>query len=167
MAIAAERAVSAKQSSVSEKIVDFSPQLLRAPFLLRIAALAVDYIFVMIVPVLWLVLSRMLSDISTRGSIGPTPWLISIILFGVNFILFPILRGQTLGKLIMGLTIVKLNGTPVDAGTILRRNLLGYLITILTLGIGFLISAVNSSGRALHDLTAGTVVVHARKTSSV
>ena len=167
MALAAERAVSAKQISTSEKIIDFSPRRLRAPFLLRIAALAVDYIFLMIVPVLWLLLSRMLSDISSRGIIGSTPWVISTVLFIGNFIVFPIFRGQTLGKLIMGLTIVNLDGTPVTAGVIMRRNLLGYLITVLTLGIGFLIAAINSSGRALHDFTAGTIVVRGRKTPSV
>jgi uncharacterized RDD family membrane protein YckC len=166
MALAAERAISAKQISAPEKIVNFSPEILRAPFALRAAALSIDYMVVLLVPVLWLVLSRMLSELGTSAVIGPAAWLIAIILFLSNFIIFPIMRGRTLGKLLMGLTIVKINGTPVTTGAIIRRNLLGYVVTVLTLGIGFLVAAINQSGRALHDVIAGTVVVHGRKSQS-
>jgi uncharacterized RDD family membrane protein YckC len=66
--------------------------------------------------------------------------------------------------MLMGLTIVRLDGSKVDLGSILRRNLLGYAATALTFGTGFLISAVNRSGRSLHDVIGGTVVIRARKT---
>jgi uncharacterized RDD family membrane protein YckC len=81
----------------------------------------------------------------------------------INFIGFPLFRGQTLGKMVAGITIVKRDGTPVRLGSIVLRNIVGYLLSVITLGIGFLIAAVNGSGRALHDYVAGTIVVHARK----
>src|SRR5437016_7883875 len=42
---------------------------------------------------------------------------------------------------------------------ILLRNFVGYPLSLLLFGLGFLLAAVNPSGRALHDLIAGTVVV--------
>ena len=163
MALAAERAISAKQNSFSERVVDFTPENLRAPFVLRVAALAIDYIVVIAIPVVWLILSRMLSDLGTTSFLGPTPWLIALVLFIANSLVLPMLRGRTLGKFLVGLTIVGRDGTRPTALAIIRRNILGYLLTILTFGIGFLIAAVNSSGRALHDMVGGTVVIQGRR----
>jgi uncharacterized RDD family membrane protein YckC len=39
------------------------------------------------------------------------------------------------------------------------RHTVGYLASLVTLGLGFLLAAFNREGRALHDLIAGTVVV--------
>jgi uncharacterized RDD family membrane protein YckC len=43
------------------------------------------------------------------------------------------------------------------------RDVVGYALTVLTLGFGFLIAAVIPSGRALHDYIAGTIVIRGRK----
>lgn len=163
MALAAERAISAKQNYVAERVVDFTPENLRAPFVLRVAALAIDYILVVAIPVIWLILSRMLSELGTTSFLGLTPWLIALVLFVSNSLILPVLRGRTLGKFLVGLTIVSMDGTRPTALAIVRRNILGYLLTILTFGIGFLIAAVNSSGRALHDMVGGTVVIQGRR----
>jgi uncharacterized RDD family membrane protein YckC len=64
-----------------------------------------------------------------------------------------------------GIAILRKDGTPVRLGRILLRNTIGYLITILTFGLGFFIAALNKSGRSLHDLIAGTVVVYGRRKS--
>jgi uncharacterized RDD family membrane protein YckC len=163
MALAAERAVSAKQLDDGPPPVKFSQQALRAPFFLRCAALAIDYMVLLSVPVLWLVLSRLLADNGINATIGTTAWLIGGVLFVANFLIFPMMRGVTLGKLIVGLSIVNADGSDAPPGAIVRRNLFGYLLTVVTLGFGFLIAAVNSSGRALHDFVAGTIVVRGRR----
>jgi uncharacterized RDD family membrane protein YckC len=36
-------------------------------------------------------------------------------------------------------------------------------LTLLTLGLGFIFSAFNRKGRALHDYLAGTVVIFGRR----
>lgn len=146
------------------KIVDFSAKRLKAPFELRCAALFVDYLMLVALPVGWLFLSSFLSETGTSGGIGATVWFLGAILFLCNFLLLPLVRCQTLGKMLMGLTIVKTDGSSIDLASIFRRHLLGYAATALTLGFGFLISAVNGTGRSLHDLIAGTVVIRARKT---
>jgi uncharacterized RDD family membrane protein YckC len=146
-------------------IVDFSPERLRAPFQLRCAAIFVDYLLLVALPVGWLLLSNYFGDTGPGTGIGTTVWLVGIILFICNFLLLPLLRGQTFGKLLMGLTILNMDGSSIGLVTILRRHIVGYFLTVLTLGIGFLIAALNSTGRSLHDYVAGTVVVRARKTN--
>ncbi|HEV7701380.1 MAG TPA: RDD family protein [Pyrinomonadaceae bacterium] len=151
--------------SDSEKIINFSPEWLRAPFALRCAAIFVDYTFLLIVPVAWLVLARFLSDTGVPDGIGKTVWTLGVLLFVVDFLLLPMLsNGQSFGKMLVGIRIVRIDGARVDATGILKRNLLGYLLTGLTVGLGFLLAAVNNSGRALHDYVGGTVVIRGRKT---
>jgi uncharacterized RDD family membrane protein YckC len=65
--------------------------------------------------------------------------------------------------MITGLTIINSDGTDIRLGGILRRNVVGYLITVATLGLGFLLACINSRGRALHDFLGGTIVVRGRK----
>jgi Mce-associated membrane protein len=142
-----------------EKIVDFSPESLKAPFFLRCGSLCIDYIVMVAAPLIWLLFPKLFGGTSTTASIGTTGWIIAVILGFANLIVFPLLRGKTLGKAVTGLTIVKMDGTAASIGNILLRNGLGYLLTAATLGLGFLIAAVNGSGRALHDFIGGTIVV--------
>ncbi len=142
--------------------VDFSPVLLKAPFVLRIAAFCIDYMILLIIPIGWLLLGKMLGE-GNNVSIGATVWFIGIVVFLLNFILLPLIRGKTIGKMVLGLTILNSDGTDMRLMGLLRRNILGYFITALTGGLGFLISAVNESGRSLHDFIGGTIVIRGRK----
>ncbi|MEO6051742.1 MAG: RDD family protein [Pyrinomonadaceae bacterium] len=163
MSSLSQRVISPNRPSGTEAIINFSPRALRAPFFLRCAALCIDYIVLLTPPVGWLVFCKLLSE-SGSTTIGTTVWVLGIILFLINFLLLPLIRGQTLGKMVAGLTILNLDGSPVALIGLVKRNILGYFATILTLGLGFLISAVNTSGRSLHDFIAGTIVVSGRKT---
>ena len=161
MAAAAET-ILIRNNSAMETIVDFSPELVKAPFLLRCAAFCIDYMVLVVVPVGWLVMSKFLSEKGPM-SVGPTVWVIGVILFLLNFIVLPIFGGKTIGKLLLGLTILNADGTRVGVWGIIKRNIFGYFVTALTLGVGFLISAANTSGRSLHDFIGGTIVVRGRK----
>lgn len=164
MATATKKAVSIPDRPTKKvKIVGFEPASLKAPFFLRCAAFAIDYLILIVIPVVWLLLSRPLSDSGASQSIAPAAWIAGIILALVNEMILPLWNGKTVGKLITGLTIVEMDGTSVKWSSLLKRNVLGYLLTALTFGIGFLISGINSSGRALHDLVGGTIVVRARR----
>ena len=142
---------------------DFSATQLRAPFFLRCAALFIDYMLLVLVPVLWLMFSVYFGDGAAAGSLTITVWLLTLIVWLIDFIALPLFRGQTLGKMLAGITITNIDGTPVRLGSIVIRNVIGYILTTLTFGLGFLFAAVNNSGRALHDYVGGTVVVHARR----
>lgn len=163
MTAAAERAFTSNKQNAGERIVDFSIIRVRAPFFLRCAALLIDYLLLLAPPASWLIISGWLDETGAR-SIGSGVWIIGFAAFAVNFLLLPLARGRTLGKGLLGLTILKSDGTPLDLRSLVLRNIVGYILTLLTGGIGFLISAVNSSGRALHDFVGGTVVVRGRKT---
>jgi uncharacterized RDD family membrane protein YckC len=148
----------------TEKIIEFSPEALSAPFALRCAALIIDYIVLLVVPVVWLVLARFLSDTGVPDAIGKTIWILAVLMAVADCVLLPILfGGQSLGKMLVGIRIVRRDGTRAHAVQILLRNVLGYLLTVMTLGLGFLIAAVNPTGRALHDYVGGTIVVRGRK----
>ena len=147
----------------AERIVEFAPSELHAPFILRCTGLFIDYLVLLMLPVVWLVLGKYLSDTGTP-SVGPVPWVIGGIIFVLNFLVLPMFIGKSIGKLLTGMTIVNSDGTDVTTGHVLKRNILGYAITCLTLGIGFISAAFSSKGRALHDIIGGTVVVRARKT---
>ena len=69
----------------------------------------------------------------------------------VNFVVLASLSGRTLGKWMAGLRIERRDGEPLSVGRALLRHLVGYALTLLTLGLGFLFAAFNPQGRALHD----------------
>jgi len=69
--------------------------------------------------------------------------------------------GKTLGKKVCGLRIVRENGAPLGFGGALIR-MLGYMLSSLIFGIGFLMVAFTDRKRGLHDMVAGTVVVRER-----
>ena len=148
----------------TEKIVDFTPEALAAPFALRCAALIVDYIILLVVPIVWLMLARFFSDTGVPDAIGATIWTLGILLAISDCVVMPmIFSGQSLGKMVVGLRIVRKDGTRPHTGAILLRNTVGYLLTLITGGLGFLVSAFTPTGRALHDYLAGTVVIRGRK----
>jgi len=67
--------------------------------------------------------------------------------------------GQTIGKWATGLRIERTDGSAASPARIILRHFVGYPLSILTLGIGFMLATLNSRGRTLHDLIGDTVVV--------
>jgi len=80
-----------------------------------------------------------------------------------NSIVLAGFSGRTLGKWVTGLRVEKHDGTALSFGRAAVRHLVGYPLSVLTLGLGFLLAAFNAEGRTLHDLIAGTTVVRVRK----
>ena len=153
-----------ERSRSREIIVDFEPQRLAAPFFLRCGALLIDYIVFLIFPVSMMLLGRSFGTDGARlvgGGLNDTGWMIAAVIGIFNFFLLPIVRGQSIGKLIAGLKIVGKDGQAAGPVQIVLRNLFGYLLTLASLGIGFLVSVLNRSGRTLHDYLFGTVVIYA------
>ena len=69
------------------------------------------------------------------------------------------LTGKTIGKWTTGLRVQRPNGEEPGVGRALLRHFVGYPLSFLTLGFGFLMAALTTRGRALHDFIADTVVV--------
>jgi len=149
-----------------EVVVGFSPAIVSAPFILRCAALLIDYFLITSVPVLFLLFARSLGDDGSNllsGDLNNLGWLIAVLIGLADLILLPVLIGQSVGKLLTGTRIVSKDGNESSISRILLRQTVGYFVTLLTFGLGFLIAAFNSSGRSLHDLLFGTMVIQAKK----
>lgn len=153
-----------RPSRNTEVVVDFKAEQVKAPFFLRCGALLTDYIVFISIPVIGLLLGRYMGNDGAKliaGSLNDTGWLIAVLLGFTNFIVLPIFTGQTIGKMLAGLRIVRIDGGPVSTASIIFRQTLGYILTIATLGIGFLFSVISRKGRALHDYISGTIVIYA------
>lgn len=154
----------AGQSAVRRQRAELNFERLRAPFSLRCGALLIDYIALVGLLALATLLARIFGE---GGRDGGTSFLTvgyaAVLLVAVlNFVLLAGLSGRTLGKWIAGIRIERRDGVPLSFGRALLRHLVGYPLTLLTLGVGFLLAAFSPQGRALHDLIAGTVVVRSR-----
>ena len=149
-----------------EVVLGFSPESVHAPFLLRCGALLVDYVLVIVAPVIFLFLGRFFGEDGTaliNGELNNAGWLIAIVIAVADLILLPVVCGQSVGKMFAGLHIVSIDGTAARFKNILFRQTLGYFLTLITLGLGFFVSAFSRSGRSLHDLISRTVVVKGHK----
>ena len=98
-----------------------------------------------------------------NSEISNTGWLIMVLLALTNFVIFPMFSGQSIGKMLTGLRVVRTDGNIASFSQLLVRHSIGYLLTIATVGLGFLFSILNPKGRALHDFLAGTVVVYGQR----
>lgn len=170
MSARVERALPAKKAAAAVKteqiIVNFDAVRLRAPFLLRCGAILIDYILLIAVPVSSLLLGRYFEYDGAKllnSEISNTGWLIMILIALTNFVILPLIVGQSVGKMLTGLRVVKTDGSPAKLTNLCLRHLIGYPLTVLTAGLGFFLSVLSSRGRALHDFIAGTVVIYGRR----
>jgi uncharacterized RDD family membrane protein YckC len=76
----------------------------------------------------------------------------------VYFVCFWSLLGQTPGKILLGLRIVRTDGRRIGAGRALLRYF-GYWISAVPLGLGFLWVLIDRRRRAWHDHLADTEVL--------
>ena len=133
---------------------------------IRLAALVIDGLVIMVIN---LIGGQVFGTESTLAS-----WLVPIIC-AIYFIGFWSWRGQSLGKLVVGAQIVRIDGSPIGIGRAVLRYL-GYFVYLLiarflpgpdytvfiVIAVGLFIVALSRQKRGLHDLIAGTVVINSR-----
>jgi uncharacterized RDD family membrane protein YckC/type II secretory pathway pseudopilin PulG len=82
-----------------------------------------------------------------------------LLIAGVYFSVLPVVyNGQTPGKMAAGVRIVRMDGSPLTYGRACARWL-SYLLSNITLCLGFLCAAFTPQKRALHDYIVDTRVV--------
>lgn len=134
----------------------------RAPFSLRCGALLIDYIILAIIIAFCTLVARPLGSGSARSASNTLEnfgLILALAVLVLNFGLLAAWRGVTLGKWATGLRIERKDGGPAGWARVLVRHFVGYPLSLLTLGLGFLLAVFNTQGRTLHDLIAGTIVV--------
>ena len=134
---------------------------IRAPFSLRCGAILIDYIVLVAILAFSTLISRLLGGgARSAGSSSETVGIfLSVVVAALDLGVLPGLTGVTIGKWATGLRIWRNDGTELGIGRAFLRHFVGYPLSAITLGIGFVIAAFNGRGRALHDLIAGTIVV--------
>ena len=151
-----------------------------AGFWIRLAAALVDFtILIAGIYILYCVISQSffwifpdigkfalsLVDILKGAPVsGATVWLIAMILLvfligsTIYFVATWATSGQTVGKMSMGIKIIRTDSSPLDLRFAFIR-FLGCILSVASLGIGFIILAFDSHKQSLHDRIADTYVV--------
>ena len=106
----------------------------------------------------------------SRPSQAVGPVRIAIALLGLGaFVAYPIafwvLAGQTPGKALMGLRVVRLDHKPMTIGRALARYV-GYWLAALPLFVGFLWILLDQRRQGWHDKLAGTGVLYTTDTTT-
>ncbi len=86
-----------------------------------------------------------------------TIFLFTLFFAAIYVILLHATTGQTIGKMLVGVRVVLLDGQRLPLGTALLR-FLAYAFSCLPLGFGYVMAGLRRDKRALHDLIAGTRV---------
>ena len=82
------------------------------------------------------------------------PWLLSTLLFEI------LMNGQTPGKRVLNIKVIRMNGTPATIGDYILRWVFSLIdFGILSGAIAVIIIAAGGKGQRLGDLVAGTAVV--------
>lgn len=138
---------------------------LRAPFSLRCGAILIDYIALAIILAFSTLVSRALGGgARSAGNSSETVGILIVIVAAVlNLGILPGLTGVTAGKWATGLRILRDDGSEIGIGRAFLRHFLGYPLSFVLFGLGFVVAAFNSRGRGLHDLIANTIVVRERR----
>lgn len=133
-----------------------------APFVLRLGALAFDYVIIVLIPVIFLLAGRLAGHDGSellKSEWNNLGWLLGVMAIAGDFLILPALTGQTAGKMLTGIRVVGTDGAEVSLKKILLRQILGGMFTLISLGGLLLIAVFHPRGRTLHDILAGTIVV--------
>lgn len=155
------RALAQTEDRSARAHIEAHVERFRAPFSLRCGAFLIDYIVLASIVAFSTLIARFFGGGArlAGGTVETVGLLAALGVTILNFVFLTAWRGQTVGKWATGLRIEQMNGRDLSVVRALLRCLVGYPLSFLTLGLGFLVSIFNAQGRALHDLLAGTVVV--------
>jgi uncharacterized RDD family membrane protein YckC len=84
--------------------------------------------------------------------------LLALVLIIGYFVIFWVWRGQTPGKMIMNIKVIRPDGSNMTFGMAFLRYL-GYIISTIPLFLGFIWIAFDKQKQGFHDKIAGTFVV--------
>jgi uncharacterized RDD family membrane protein YckC len=91
----------------------------------------------------------------------PLVWVFTLLFAGLyTTVLHARVGGQTVGKMLTGVRVMGVEGGALSVGAAFLR-FIGYFVSLGTVGLGFAMAGLRRDRRALHDLLAGSRVVHA------
>lgn len=124
----------------------------------RVGAYLIDIIVLLIPLVILSALQSAAGDENVAA--GLQAWLLELALYWAYFALQESSSRQaTIGKRTMGLRVTDLNGQRLTLARATGRHF-GKILSSILLGIGYLMVAFTERRQGLHDMMAGTVVLH-------
>ena len=145
---------------------------LRAGFWLRSMALAMDSVILFLLVAIFVVLGFLSLSMAAVGERGislfrqvwiilPTTLPLGFVLMLSYFTFFHGTWGQTIGKMIFGLRVVRTTGQSLTFSRAFMRAL-GYFLSAIPFFFGFFCVALTSSKRSWHDALTDTMVIRER-----
>ncbi len=142
----------------------------------RFLALAFDSVLQIAGLVVLGILSGLVSNTRIMRAPSAGVWLAAIVILAI-FLLFygyfaifeAVWNGQTPGKRLARLRVIKDSGRPITPSEAVGRNLMRIVDQqpLFLYGVGIFTALMNRQNKRLGDLVAGTVVVHERKLADV
>ena len=126
-------------------------------FWIRLPALLIDVILLVIV------------GLVIRFALGEST-LTSVVSLAFNLgyaVILTAWRGQTVGKMALGIQVVDRDGNIPGIGAVLLREIVGKFLSGIALGLGYLWVAWDREKRGWHDHIAGTYVVRKSRSNQV
>ncbi len=138
-------------------------------FWVRFLAFLVDHLILLFTLSIFAVVGFLAAEIGSGGKrelllyqqariVLPVLYPLGIILVLTYFTIFHGAWGQTIGKMIFGLRVVKADGQPLSFSRALTRTF-AYVLSALPFFLGFFWSGFTSDKRSWHDFITGTIVV--------
>lgn len=128
--------------------------LTRAGFWIRTAALLLDLVLVGMLCTFMSGMFSVGSHVHIKADLLPALALYGAVMWK--------LKGTTVGGIVCGLKVVRLDDRPIDWGTAIVRAL-GCFLSLIVLGLGFIWVAFDDQRQSWHDKIAGTTVVRVPK----
>ena len=128
---------------------------------LRCGAFLLDYILTIIVPAFTVLVALFFKRTSLGLSYGilAAGYAVTAGLVLINWVYLCGQNGQTFGKRIIGIRVVRADGALIDYKTAALRHCVGYLLAAFLFGLGLLWMLWDARQQGWHDKIAGTLVV--------
>lgn len=140
-----------------------------AGFWIRVAATLIDGVLIVAItyPILFAIYGAAYFGEQNESIIsGPADFLISYVFPAVASIIFWVTKKGTPGKLALSLRVVDANtGNSITVGQAIGRYL-GYFVSAVPLGLGYIWIAFDSNKQSWHDMMANTLVIRATSSAS-
>ena len=119
----------------------------------RFGAFLVDFVISIIVGIVGFMIGSAMgvNEQAMNTVFGIVYWIIVLIMVAT--------RGQSPGKIAIGIKIVKMDGTPIGFGTTLLREIIGKIVSAIILLLGYIWILFDGQRQGWHDKIASTYVV--------
>lgn len=139
-----------------------------AKFPSRALAITIDFVVLFVVALVFvMIIGALAPELDQALGSALTLTFVVALLVGVPVGVETLTRGRSLGKLALGLRVVRDDGGPIRFRHALARGLAGFFVDFYTtLGVGAVVSSLLSErGKRIGDQLAGTVVIRERAPS--